>query len=123
MSDFDNAFAATGSPGHFAFFGGTLTLTPKGAAPVVVTGVIGRERREDRDGSHGRRAFRVRDIRITNDPTGPFGGVANPQMNATVTIAGEEWAVEKISGPVGGEYTVTVVREAVIQTSKPNYRS
>ena len=95
MSRLDTQFAASGLPVLFEQLGTAgVICTPAGGDPVTLRAIVGEEVIEVEEGERGKERVRRREIKITRNPGGPFGGVATPQPTMTVTIDGELWEVE-----------------------------
>ena len=135
MSDFSDHFEANGLPATFEFFGVPAVYSPKGGAAVSLTVLAGHEtvtRRTSAAGDalrgapldHGRQSHQRRTIVIAIDPDGPYGGVADPQANATLQLvdSGEKYAIEGITTPQHGFAQLICVRISEAEISRPKLR-
>jgi hypothetical protein len=86
MSRLDAQFIATGLPALFEQLGRSVTFTPDGGAPVTLTAIVGEEVISDEDVGQGKVRIRRREVKITRDPAGPYGGVADPLPTGRVTV-------------------------------------
>lgn len=102
MSRLDTQFAASGLPMLFERLGTAgVICTPEGGSPVTLTAIVGEEVITVEEGNRGRERVRRREIKITRDPSGPYGGVAAPEPTMTVTIGGEVWEIEDDEPGIG----------------------
>jgi len=119
---FADIFAESALPSLLDTLGDSITYTPAGGDDVSLTAVVGQEERGELEVEHGRRLRREREVTIATDPDGPYGGVAAPALNDTVTIDSESWAVESISSKADGVATLLVVRFGDVERSQEGYR-
>jgi len=94
MSRLDTQFAACGLPALMAQLGRAAVYTPRGGDAVELTAMIGAEVTAIEEGERGTERVRRREVKITRDPAGPYGGVADPQLGDTMTIDGQVWEIE-----------------------------
>ena len=121
MSRFDTAFAASGLPGLFAYFGQAALYCPVKRPAVSVTGILDPEERRIETHTGARVSLRTRKFTISANPSSEYGGVVEPNEAATVTISNEDWAIDTIDSMPGG-WILFLVRPELIEQARPGYR-
>lgn len=121
-SAFDTAFNAAGVPALLGQFGRQVSYAPAAGDAVDVTAMVGSEESREALDSDGRRVVRVRELTVSTDPAGDYGGVAAVKLNDTVTIDGAAYAVSQVFACSSGLITVEVTRAEDIERSRPGYR-
>jgi len=123
-SEFDTAFAAAGVPSLLSQFGQSAIYTPAGseAVPVSLSGSLSGDHVDDEDDDGGRASVRSCLLAISRDPDGDYGGVADPALNATVTIDGVDWEVRDIPKLDANMATLLLVRIGRSERSRSGYR-
>lgn len=123
MSRHHDDFAAVGLPMLFEQHAVALVYRGAGEDPVDLWGIVSAEQIVDLDTDDGRDEGRLRTVTILRDPATPtYGGIAEPSDQATVCLAGVEYAVHRISVQTVSYATLEVVRRAVIERSRGQYR-
>jgi hypothetical protein len=135
VSDFSEQFESSAVPSLMDYFGVAAVYAPKGGAEVTLTVLAGHEtvsRRSSAAGDamrgapldHGRQKHQRRLITIAVDPEGPYGGVAEPRTNDTLTLSesGLKYAIEGITAPQHGFAQLICVRIAEAEISRPKLR-
>lgn len=102
--------------------GEQITYTPQGGSAVTPTAIIGPEETEQQTDDGGNYLIRRRRITITTDPDGTHGGVADAQVNATITAAGETWSVERIAHQQAGYVELVAYRREERERTRRDYR-
>ena len=101
---------------------GRVTYTPKGGNAAALAAIVGNEVATEEVHDTGRRRVLRRTLTITTDPSGTYGGVAAPALNATVTVDTVSYAVESVK-PLGRDsFDVVVVRHEPMEVSRRDYR-
>lgn len=100
---------------------GRVTYTPKGGNAVSLSAIVGGDRTAEEAGHDGPRRIRRRPVTITTDSDGEYGGVANPEDNATVTVDSIEYSVESLQPLAEGYLRLQLVRPERQQVSRPDY--
>lgn len=121
-SDFDTDFATAGAPNLLTRFGQPASYTPAGGEAVSLSGAVSDEQVQTEEDSAGRTSVRTCRFTISRDPDGEHGGVADPAINATVTIDGDAWEVRDITELDAVMATVLLVRVGRSERSRPGYR-
>jgi hypothetical protein len=121
-SPFDSAFSLAAGGLLLTAFGETASYTPKGGSAVEVQARVSAERREPRRRGQDEVLVRVREAQFASDPASQFGGVAAVATNGTFTYGGEVWSIEHVSGPLGGEWSLRIVRDPVVTAGRGDYR-
>ena len=109
--------SVVGVPVLFEQLGTSITYTAKGVAGVEITAIVGAEHREERETENGIEQYRVRDVTLSK------ADVADPQLNASVTIGSETWKVAPPMETMGSSVRFAVELPASVQRSTPGYRS
>lgn len=99
-----------------------VTYKPKHGVATSLSAIVGDERSEEQTTSTGRRRVVRRRLTITTDPSGDYGGVATPQLNATVTVDGISYAVESVAPVRNDVFDLQIVRYETTEVSRPDYR-
>lgn len=127
-SSFDDQFASFAAPNLRETFGQAITYTVDETDTTVV-GMVGEETAMEEETPAGREQRTVRDVEIGRDAnadTGSFsvdaGGIANPRLDATLTIGGVLYAVEGIVDQNAYSTTLRVVRIESLERSRAKYR-
>ncbi len=122
MSVASTIFAAHGRPVLLEQFGdaGQVTYTPTGGSAVELTAILGQKEEEEEDGLLGKELHRRRVIKISTDPTSPGGGVADPEVNASVVIGSVEYAIKEIEE--GALAVLHLERAGSAERTRPGYR-
>ncbi len=98
-------------------FGRAVTYTTAaGVATSIDQAMVGPVEDVDEDAPDGRVLRQVREVSISTDD------VADPQINATVTIDSVVYAVEAITSQTYAMSTLRVVRIGSREKSRPEYR-
>lgn len=94
---FDEIFAESADVA-ISIKGTAITYTEPGESAVALTAIVKPvEGQPEEDGEHANTLTpHARDVTISKDPAGEFGGVASPREDANFTIDGEDWAIESI---------------------------
>ena len=121
MSRFATAFAASGLPDLFAYFGQAASYSPVTGDDVALTAIIDPEERRVDTSAGMRVSVRTCKATISDDATSEWGGVAAANEAATLTFAGEEWAVETVDKTPGG-WILCLIRDELTETARPDYR-
>ena len=122
-SEFDELMSELGVPvlmDHLAD-ADSITYTDGGGA-VTLKAILYDEEAEEVETIDGLVRRIVREITITTDPAGEWGGVAAPKLAATVTIDSVEYAVEAIARRSDNLATLRLVRRSGVEVTRPNYR-
>jgi hypothetical protein len=125
-SNFDTIFADSGVPALMESLGSSVTYNDPEEDAVALTAIVGHtEVIEEADGaaSGGRRKRYVREVIVARDEEGTYGGVATPKLSATLTIDGEDWAVEAIEAQSASTLKLRCVRKTVSEQSRAGYRA
>jgi hypothetical protein len=94
--------------------GEAVTITPKDAAGIPVSAIVGPEELKTRwEGQRGRQQVRQRVFTFTTDQASRFGGVAALERNARLSYGGIDYAVFEIEGAGGGSIRVCCTRAGV----------
>jgi len=115
-STFDTLMDELGSPVLLEYVGEPLTYTPAGGAGVACTGIVGFEEDEEEETLDGRRRKRVRDVSLSTDD------VAAPALNATVTIGGVEYAIERVVSKSATFTRLALRRLSALEVTVGKYR-
>lgn len=116
MSTFDDQFAAVARPVLKDQLGDSLTYTDPDGTVTTATGIIGEEGLDQTPDEHGRKHERVREVVLFKDD------IADVSIRATLTIAGELWAVDEIVAETATETLVRCMRIEAAERSRPGYR-
>ena len=117
--------AEGGLPTLFDHFGDAVTVKykPEGGTATALTAILGTQVVENvyGDGKQQGGLKRVTrwPITISDAPAGLFGG-ADAKPNATLEIAGVDWAIEKLSHQ-DGMWQLVVVLEESGEITRPGY--
>lgn len=124
MSYADEVFATMGTPVLMDRFGVPITYTPPdGGRRIELTAVVGDESVEEQMSEDGRLIRRrLREITISTQADGEWGGVANPQLHSTISVSGVEYATESIRSQSSGVSVLKVVRLGVAEDTLRGYR-
>jgi hypothetical protein len=122
MSLTDLLFAELGLPVLMEYSSGPIRYADPDVPAVDLTALVGPERSEEESDLDRRRRIRIREAKIHRDPAGPWGGVADPRSDATVTIDGLEYSVREISLS-GTMATLVLIRAETLERTKPGYRN
>lgn len=121
MNAFDDGFAEVVQDMlDDELWGEAMTYTPKSGDPVNLTGRVGPIMEEEVSDDAGRALRRRRTVVIATDPDADSGGVASPQLSATMTVAAEVWPIA--SATVAGSFaTLELVQVRRIDRSRAGY--
>lgn len=124
MSTHADMFAEGGLPLLFEHFGDAsrVTYTARRGVAVELTAIVGDERAEEMQIGTGRRRVLRRNLTLTTDPAGDYGGVLVPQLTDTVAIDGVSYAVESVRPLREDMFDLTVIRSEPLEVSRPDYR-
>jgi hypothetical protein len=103
--------------------GEEITFTPEGGQPATMTALVGNVRIVEKITTRGRHKVSQRDLTICDSPSGPYGGVAQPLLNAVAAIGGDPWSVVEVHSGKGGTWRLVVEQQAVIERTRPEYRA
>ncbi len=123
VSMFDEIFAeAVGVA--IAIKGTALTYTASSAGALSLTGIVKPVRgQQEEDGEHANMLAPItREITISKDPAGEFGGVAAPRIDAKFTIGTDDWAIQSIVSESESLTTLLCVQNLPREISKRGYR-
>ena len=121
MSAFDQAMAAV-ADGLMAVNGDetvTVRYLDPPNDPVTVTAILGDIETREIEGERQR----TRTVTITTDPTGDYGGVANPGTHATVEIDGVEWPIEAVEDRTASLVRIRLVDLALVDARNQEFIS
>lgn len=105
-----------------------MTLDELGGLPfsegVPLVGILGALSYEEDEQTDQRKLIATRELVISTDPAGSYGGVAEPSEKATVTAEDVEYAIKDGGiGPIAaGLATLKLVRPGAAQKARPGYR-
>lgn len=118
-SDFANTFF---DPNKFAE-SGRVAYTPKNGTAVSLVAIVGQENLKDEVTDAGLVAIGRRKVTICTDPdNADFNGVADPQLNGSVSVDGIDYAVDEI-GTVTPKFADLMLKRTVVrELSRSNYR-
>lgn len=128
MTAFDDEFASAALPDLFAQFGETVVYADPAYDPVTLTAMVGPVSAMSLEGADGGLDRRVvREMTISRDPDGEFGGIASPRdsrRDTRITIAGEEWGFDDdlIARQTENTTTLRLVQVPALEKSRPGYR-
>ena len=121
---FDDLMAELGVPAlmdHLAD-GTSITYTDGGGSATSCKAILYDEMTEEEETLDGIVRKRVREITVHTDAESAWGGIADPQLAATVTIGSITYAVESV-GPVSDNFvTLKLVRRSRREVTRENYR-
>ncbi len=120
---FDEIFAETADVA-ISIKGTEITYTASSAGALSLTGIVKPvEGQPEEDGEHANRLGPItREITISKDPDGEFGGVADPRMDAKFTIDSEDWAIQSIVSESESLTTLRCIQHLPREISKRGYR-
>jgi hypothetical protein len=121
-SVFETAFAAFAAPSLLEQFGVEVTYSPAGGTAGTLTAIVTAEESRESADPDGRRVVRVRELTVSADPAGDYGGVAAVSLNDTVTIDGTTYAVSQVNAVTDSLITCEITRVEDMQRSRPGYR-
>jgi len=102
----------------------TVTYTPSGGVAVTVSAHVGEAQTDTSHSDDGERVRLRRNVVIGRDPTDTVnGGVADPQLEDTVTIGSDVWIVAAIIARTTNMATLQVAREISSERSREGLRS
>ena len=120
MSAFDDEFA-TAFPELIDTFGEDVVYTEQGGLPVTVKGISGEMEVTTQDGNEGETTLRVETVMLPRTSTAAGGGnyVAEPRMNATITMDGRSYAIDRVVSQTATATCLQLARRAVSGQQKP----
>ena len=123
MSIFDEIFAESADVA-ISIKGTEITYTASSAGALSLTAIVKPERgQQEEDGEHANTLAPItREITISKDPAGEFGGVAAPRMDAKFTIGTDDWAIQSIVSESSSLTTLLCVQRLPREISKRQYR-
>ncbi len=108
MSLHSTLHAAAGLGQLFRAQGESIAYIDAAGSSTPLTALVGDKRAVRKDGKATGSVYEhERTFTITRDAASPFGGVANPQKNATITFGTESYAITGIESQSTTETTVT----------------
>lgn len=123
MSRHHDDFAAAGLPLLLEQHGEEIVYRGAGEDPREVWAIVGAEQISDLAFEDGRDETRMRQVTILRDPATPtYSGIAEPSEKAQVCIGGVEYSVHRIPVQTATYATLEVVRRAVTERSRGQYR-
>lgn len=126
MTVFDDEFAAAALPELFEQFGRSIVFEDPACDPVALTAIVGEitgEEDEAADGGIERR--QTREVTITRDQEGEFGGIADPLTAGRLTLVlidEVHWAIEGVNSQTANLTCLRLVRVGAVEKSRPGYR-
>lgn len=120
---FDEIFAESADVA-ISIKGTAITYTEPGESAVSLTAIVKPEQGQpEEDGVHANTLAPItREITISKDPAGEFGGVAAPRMDAKFTVGSDDWAIESIVSESASLTTLRCIRHLPREISKRGYR-
>ncbi len=104
--------------------GTAITYTASSAGALSLTAIVKPERgQQEEDGEHANTLAPItREITISKDPAGEFGGVAAPRIDAKFTVGSEDWAIQSTVSESESLTTLLCVQRLPREISKRQYR-
>lgn len=122
-SDFDTLYAQTALPNFHDWFGEAITYTVDGAVTAIASAIVDDQQAEDQTREDGRVQIGWLAVSINRDADSAAGGVADPRLDAILTIRGDRYAVDAITGQNANFTTLRVIRVESIEKSRQGYRT
>lgn len=121
----DALFAEIGAPALFELMGDTCVYTTAAGVATTLTAVIGPEQTEEVVDADGVTRRRARDCLMPRTAAAAGGGsyVAAPSLEATVTIGGEVWAVQRLLSQTEDWTSLRLTRPESAERSRRGYRT
>jgi hypothetical protein len=108
-----------------------ISVTLAGGEPVVMKGIVGYEESTEVPGDDASRRRLARDVTVckvtgcTPQPistTFPYGGLAHPELTATITIDEVEYAVASVMSHSATFIRLLLTQSAVMDKGRPGLR-
>lgn len=123
MSRHHDDFAAAGLPLLLEQHGEPIVYRGAGEDPRDVWAICSAEQVAELGFEDGLDETRTRQVTLLRDPATPtYGGIADPSDKAQICIAGVEYSVLRIPVQTATYATLEVVRRAVTERSRGQYR-
>lgn len=122
-SAFDRLFSEGALGRLLSFHGQPVTYTTADGTATSLTAIVVKLEVDEETDDRGRAKLRSARVTCSSDPdNSQFGGIANPQLNATITIAGELFTIDGKPQQIGGYVELVVKRSERMEVSRENYR-
>lgn len=123
MSQAAEIFAQDGGPLLLEQGGQEVTYLVPGEPQLALTALVGAVRIEDAgEGIYGRTRRLTRELVLSRNSGGEFGGHVSPAENHEVIIDSETWSVSEVAQRSDGLCQLKLVRTGGVERSRPGYR-